>query len=163
MAEASSNLSRYDGVHYGYRSASADTLLSTCKLSRSEGFGKEVKRRVMLGTFVLSAGYYDAYFAKAQKVRRLIREKTDAILKEYDFILLPTAPEPAFSLGKNEKDPVVTYLADIFTVQASLTGAPAISIPTGNNSKGLPLGLQLITRHFDEQQLLDFSKYFLEL
>jgi aspartyl-tRNA(Asn)/glutamyl-tRNA(Gln) amidotransferase subunit A len=163
MAEASSNLSRYDGVHYGYRSASADTLLSTCKLSRSEGFGKEVKRRIMLGTFVLSAGYYDAYFAKAQKVRRLIREKTDAILKEYDFILLPTAPEPAFSLGKNEKDPVVTYLADIFTVQASLTGAPAISIPTGNNSKGLPLGLQLITRHFDEQQLLDFSKYFLEL
>ncbi|HEY8929032.1 MAG TPA: Asp-tRNA(Asn)/Glu-tRNA(Gln) amidotransferase subunit GatA [Mucilaginibacter sp.] len=163
MAEASSNLSRYDGVHYGYRSPQATDLLTTYKRSRSEGFGKEVKRRIMLGTFVLSAGYYDAYFAKAQKVRRLIREKTDEILKEYDFILVPTAPEPAFELGRKEKDPVVTYLSDIFTVQASLTGAPAISLPAGNNSKGLPLGLQLITKHFDEQGLLDFSKYFLEL
>jgi aspartyl-tRNA(Asn)/glutamyl-tRNA(Gln) amidotransferase subunit A len=162
-AEASSNLSRYDGVHYGYRSPAATDLVSTYKRSRSEGFGKEVKRRIMLGTFVLSAGYYDAYYAKAQKVRRLIREKTDAILKEYDFILFPTAPEPAFSIGKKEKDPVVTYLSDIFTVQASLTGTPAISLPTGNNSKGLPLGLQLLTRHFEEQQLLNFSKYFLEL
>jgi len=163
MAEASSNLSRYDGVHMGYRSPSAIDLLSTYKNSRSEGFGKEVKRRIMLGTFVLSAGYYDAYFAKAQKVRRMIREKTDAILKEYDFILIPTAPEPAFRIGRKEKDPVVTYLADIFTVQASLTGAPAISLPTGNNSKGLPLGLQLLTRHFEEKELLNFSKYFLEL
>jgi aspartyl-tRNA(Asn)/glutamyl-tRNA(Gln) amidotransferase subunit A len=163
MAEASSNLSRYDGVHFGYRSAAANDLQSTYKRSRSEGFGKEVKRRIMLGTFVLSAGYYDAYFAKAQKVRRLIREKTNAILKEYDFILLPTAPEPAFAIGKVEKDPVVTYLSDIFTVQASLTGAPAISLPTGNNSRGLPLGLQLLTRHFEEQELLNFSKYFLEL
>lgn len=162
-AEASSNLSRYDGVHYGYRSPNATDLLSTYKKSRSEGFGKEVKRRIMLGTFVLSAGYYDAYYTKAQKVRRLIREKTNAILQEYDFILVPTAPEPAFELGKVEKDPVVTYLSDIFTVQASLTGAPAISLPTGNNSKGLPLGLQLLTRHFEEQQLLNFSKYFLEL
>ncbi len=163
MAEASSNLSRYDGVHYGYRSPGATDLVSTYKRSRSEGFGKEVKRRIMLGTFVLSAGYYDAYYAKAQKVRRLIREKTDAILKEYDFILFPTAPEPAFAIGQGEKDPVVTYLSDIFTVQASLTGAPAISLPTGNNSKGLPLGLQLLTRHFEEQELLNFSKYFLEL
>jgi aspartyl-tRNA(Asn)/glutamyl-tRNA(Gln) amidotransferase subunit A len=163
MAEASSNLSRYDGVHYGYRSPASTDLISTYKRSRSEGFGKEVKRRIMLGTFVLSAGYYDAYYAKAQKVRRLIREKTDAILKEYDFILVPTAPEPAFQIGKVEKDPVVTYLSDIFTVQASLTGAPAISLPAGNNSKGLPLGLQLITRHFEEQELLNFSKYFLEL
>jgi len=163
MAEASSNLSRYDGVHYGYRSPAAVDLVSTYKRSRSEGFGKEVKRRIMLGTFVLSAGYYDAYFAKAQKVRRLIREKTDAILKEYDFILIPTAPEPAFPIGRVEKDPVVTYLSDIFTVQASLTGAPAISLPAGNNSKGLPLGLQLLTRHFEEQELLNFSKYFLEL
>jgi len=163
MAEASSNLSRYDGVHMGYRSPAAVDPVSTYKNSRSEGFGKEVKRRIMLGTFVLSAGYYDAYFAKAQKVRRMIREKTDAILKEYDFILIPTAPEPAFAIGKVEKDPVVTYLADIFTVQASLTGAPAISLPTGNNSKGLPLGLQLLTRHFGEQELLNFSKYFLEL
>jgi len=163
MAEASSNLSRYDGVHYGYRSPAATDLASTYKRSRSEGFGKEVKRRIMLGTFVLSAGYYDAYFSKAQKVRRLIREKTDAILQEYDFILIPTAPEPAFAIGKLEKDPVITYLSDIFTVQASLTGAPAISLPAGNNSKGLPLGLQLITKHFDEQELLNFSKYFLEL
>jgi aspartyl-tRNA(Asn)/glutamyl-tRNA(Gln) amidotransferase subunit A len=163
MAEASSNLARFDGVHYGYRSPSADDLQSTYKRSRSEGFGKEVKRRIMLGTFVLSAGYYDAYYAKAQKVRRLIREKTDAILKEYDFILVPTAPEPAFEIGKEEKDPVVTYLSDIFTVQASLTGSPAISLPVGNNSKGLPLGLQLLTKHFNEQELLNFSKYFLEL
>jgi aspartyl-tRNA(Asn)/glutamyl-tRNA(Gln) amidotransferase subunit A len=163
MAEASSNLSRYDGVHYGYRSPAATDLSSTYKKSRSEGFGKEVKRRIMLGTFVLSSGYYDAYFSKAQKVRRLIREKTDAILQEYDFILIPTAPEPAFSIGKLEKDPVITYLSDIFTVQASLTGAPAISLPVGNNSSGLPLGLQLLTKHFEEQELLNFSKYFLEL
>ncbi|NOW98177.1 Asp-tRNA(Asn)/Glu-tRNA(Gln) amidotransferase subunit GatA [Mucilaginibacter sp. SG564] len=163
MAEASSNLARYDGVHYGYRSPAADDLQSTYKRSRSEGFGKEVKRRIMLGTFVLSAGYYDAYYAKAQKVRRLIREKTDEILKEYDFILVPTAPEPAFAIGKEEKDPVVTYLSDIFTVQASLAGVPAISLPVGNNSKGLPLGLQLLAKHFNEQELLNFSKYFLEL
>jgi aspartyl-tRNA(Asn)/glutamyl-tRNA(Gln) amidotransferase subunit A len=163
MAEASSNLSRFDGVHFGYRSPEADDLISTYKRSRSEGFGKEVKRRIMLGTFVLSAGYYEAYFAKAQKVRRLIQKQTDAILKEYDFILVPTAPEPAFAIGKGDKDPVLTYLYDIFTVQASLTGVPAISLPAGNNSKGLPLGLQLLTRHFEEQELLNFSKYFLEL
>ena len=163
MAEASSNLSRYDGVHYGYRSPASVDLVSTYKKSRSEGFGKEVKRRIMLGTIVLSAGYYDAYFAKAQKVRRMIREKTDAILAEYDFIMVPTAPEPAFPIGKGPKDPVVTYLADIFTVQASLTGAPAISLPSGNNSKGLPLGLQLLSKHFQEQELLNFSRYFLEL
>ncbi|MDR6942858.1 Asp-tRNA(Asn)/Glu-tRNA(Gln) amidotransferase subunit GatA [Mucilaginibacter pocheonensis] len=163
MAEASSNLARYDGVHYGYRSPQADDLQSTYKRSRSEGFGKEAKRRIMLGTFVLSAGYYDAYYAKAQKVRRLIREKTDQILNEYDFILVPTAPEPAFALGTEEKDPVVMYLADIFTVQASLSGVPAISLPAGNNKQGLPLGLQLLTKHFNEQELLNFSKYFLEL
>ncbi len=163
MAEASSNLSRYDGVHYGYRSADAADLQSTYKRSRSEGFGKEVKRRVMLGTFVLSAGYYDAYFAKAQKVRRLIKEQTEAILNEYDFLLLPTAPEPAFEIGREEKDPVLTYLYDIFTVQASLAGVPAISLPAGNNSKGLPLGLQLLTKHFEEQQLLNFSDYLLHL
>lgn len=163
MAEASSNLARYDGVHYGYRSPAAVDLQSTYKRSRSEGFGKEVKRRIMLGTFVLSAGYYDAYYAKAQKVRRLIKEKTDSILEEYDFILTPTAPEPAFALGKTEKDPVVMYLYDIFTVQASLAGVPAISLPAGNNDKGLPIGLQLLTKRFAEQELLNFSKYFLEL
>jgi len=162
-AEASSNLARYDGVHYGYRSPEASDLQSTYKKSRSEGFGKEVKRRIMLGTFVLSAGYYDAYYAKAQKARRLIRQKTEEILQEYDFILTPTAPEPAYAIGKEESDPVVTYLADIFTVQASLSGVPAISLPAGNNSKGLPLGLQLITRQFEEQELLNFSEYFLGL
>lgn len=163
MAEASSNLARYDGVHYGYRSPNATDLTSTYKLSRSEGFGKEVKRRIMLGTFVLSAGYYDAYYAKAQKVRKLIREQTRKILQEYDFLLTPTAPEPAFPIGKKEKDPVVTYLHDIFTVQASLAGLPAISLPAGNNSKGLPLGLQLLASGFAEEQLLNFSEYFLQL
>jgi len=163
MAEASSNLARYDGVHYGYRSPRATDLQSTYKRSRSEGFGKEVKRRIMLGTFVLSAGYYDAYYAKAQKVRRLIKEKTDSLLEEFDFILTPTAPEPAFPLGKKEKDPVVTYLYDIFTVQASLAGVPAISLPAGTNNEGLPLGVQLLTKRFAEQELLNFSKYFLTL
>lgn len=162
-AEASSNLARYDGVHYGYRSPAATDLQSTYKRSRSEGFGKEVKRRIMLGTFVLSAGYYDAYYAKAQKVRRLIKEKTDSLLEEYDFILAPTAPEPAFDIGKVEKDPVVMYLYDIFTVQASLAGVPAISLPVGTNNEGMPLGLQLLTKRFAEQELLDFSRYFLKL
>jgi len=163
MAEASSNLARYDGVHYGYRSPAATDLLTTYKRSRSEGFGKEVKRRIMLGTFVLSAGYYDAYYAKAQKVRRLIKEKTDSLLEEYDFILTPTAPEPPFAIGRTEKDPVVMYLYDIFTVQASLAGVPAISLPAGTTNKGLPLGLQLLTKRFAEQELLNFSKYFIEL
>lgn len=163
MAEASSNLARYDGVHYGYRSPNATDLTSTYKLSRSEGFGKEVKRRIMLGTFVLSAGYYDAYYAKAQKVRKLIKEQTNRILEEYDFLLTPTAPEPAFDIGKKEKDPVVTYLHDIFTVQASLAGLPAISLPAGNNSKGLPLALQLLAPGFAEEKLLNFSEYFLQL
>ncbi|RYE19938.1 MAG: Asp-tRNA(Asn)/Glu-tRNA(Gln) amidotransferase subunit GatA [Sphingobacteriales bacterium] len=162
-AEASSNLARYDGVHYGYRSPAATDLVSTYKRSRSEGFGKEVKRRIMLGTFVLSSGYYDAYYAKAQKVRRLIQEKTNSIFQEYDFLLVPTAPEPAYEIGKGETDPVRSYLADIFTVQASLAGVPAISLPVGNNSKGLPLGLQLLTKHFAEQELLNFSEYFLKL
>ena len=162
-AEASSNLARYDGVHYGYRSPAATDLQSTYRRSRSEGFGKEVKRRIMLGTFVLSAGYYDAYYAKAQKVRRLIKEKTDALLSEYDFILIPTAPEPPFMIGKKEKDPTVMYLYDIFTVQASLAGVPAISLPAGTTNKGLPVGLQLLTKRFAEQELLDFSKYFVKL
>ena len=162
-AEASSNLARYDGVHYGYRSPNAADLLSTYKLSRSEGFGKEVKRRIMLGTFVLSAGYYDAYYAKAQKVRRLIQQKTMEILDAYDFLMMPTAPEPAFKIGKEEKDPVVSYLHDIFTVQASLAGVPAISLPAGSNSHGLPLGLQLLTRQCGEPELLEFSDYFLKL
>ena len=163
MAEASSNLARFDGVHYGYRSPNAIDLMSTYKRSRSEGFGKEVKRRIMLGTFVLSAGYYDAYYAKAQKVRRLIQQKTNEILEKYDYIMIPTAPEPAFKIGMDEKDPVVSYLHDIFTVQASLAGVPAISLPVGNNSGGLPLGLQFMTKAFGERDLLEFSEYFLNL
>lgn len=163
MAEASSNLARYDGVHYGYRSPNAVDLVTTYKRSRSEGFGTEVKRRIMLGTFVLSAGYYDAYYAKAQKVRRLIKNRTDEILKEYDFILTPTAPEPAFKIGREDIDPIVTYLEDIFTVQASLAGIPAISLPVQNNSAGLPLGLQLTTKAFNEAELLNFATYFVSL
>lgn len=163
MAEASSNLARYDGVHYGYRSPNANDLTTTYKRSRSEGFGTEVKRRIMLGTFVLSAGYYDAYYAKAQKVRRLIQQRTNEILAAYDFILTPTAPEPAFKIGREDIDPVVTYLEDIFTVQASLAGVPAISIPMTNNSQNLPLGLQLITKAFDEEKLLNFATYVLGL
>lgn len=163
MAEASSNLARYDGVHYGYRSPSATNLETTYKMSRSEGFGTEVKRRIMLGTFVLSAGYYDAYYAKAQKVRRLIRDKTDEILNNYDFILLPTTPTPAFTIGEEVDDPVVKYLADIFTVQASLAGVPAISLPMGNNTEGMPLGLQLLGKRFGETELLGFSKYLQEM
>ncbi len=158
MAEASSNLARYDGVHYGYRSAKAVDLETTYKQSRSEGFGSEVKRRIVLGTFVLSAGYYDAYYAKAQKVRRLIRDKTDEILREYDFIMIPTAPTPAFTIGEASDDPVVNYLADIFTVQASLAGIPAISLPAGNNKAGLPLGIQFLGKRFEEGNLLSFSK-----
>lgn len=163
MAESSSNLARYDGVHYGYRSKNASDLESTYKKSRSEGFGTEVKRRIMLGTFVLSAGYYDAYYAKAQRVRRLIREKTEEILKEHDFILLPTSPGPAFKLGEKTDDPVVMYLADIFTVQASLAGIPAISLPAAETKEGLPLGIQLIGKRFGEAELLAFSKEFMEM
>ncbi|MHB1179459.1 MAG: Asp-tRNA(Asn)/Glu-tRNA(Gln) amidotransferase subunit GatA, partial [Daejeonella sp.] len=163
MAEASSNLARYDGVHYGYRSGSSVDLESTYKKSRSEGFGSEVKRRIVLGTFVLSAGYYDAYYAKAQKVRRLIRDKTNEILGNYDFIMVPTAPTPAFTIGEASKDPVVNYLADIFTVQASLAGIPAISLPAGNNKDGLPLGIQFLGKRFGEDNLLSFSKNIAEL
>lgn len=160
-AEASSNLSRYDGVHFGYRSKNATDLESTYKLSRTEGFGEEVRRRIMLGTFVLSAGYYDAYYAKAQKVRRLIRDKSVEILSKYDFMILPTAPSTAFAIGEKTSDPVVMYLADIFTVQASLAGLPAISIPAAVHSNGLSIGLQVIGKHFEEQELLKFA-HFLE-
>ncbi len=156
-AEASSNLARYDGVHFGYRSKNATDLETTYKKSRTEGFGTEVKRRIMLGTFVLSAGYYDAYYTKAQKVRRLIRDSTIKILTEYDFILLPTAPTTAFAIGEKIDDPIVMYLADIFTVQASLSGLPAISLPLGKHSNGLPFGLQLIANKLEEQKLLNFS------
>lgn len=161
-AEASSNLSRYDGVHYGYRNKEAKDLNSLYRLSRSEGFGPEVKRRILLGTFILSAGYYDAYYQKAQKVRRLIRNKIEALLVNYDAIILPVTPTPAFKIGENIKDPLVMYMEDIFTVLASLTGVPAIALPLGNNIDGLPLSVQLIGRHFDESALLNLSNSFLK-
>ena len=162
-AEASSNLSRFDGVHFGYRSPNATDTETTYTKTRSEGFGEEVKRRIMLGTFVLSSGYYDAYYAKAQKVRRLIKEKTEEILSRFDFILTPTTPTAAFKIGEIVKDPIVMYLEDIFTVQASLAGIPAISLPVGNNAQNLPLGLQLLAPAFAEKELLNFSEYFLKL
>jgi len=162
-AEASSNLSRYDGVHYGYRSPNATDTETTYTKTRTEGFGEEVKRRIMLGTFVLSSGYYDAYYGKAQKVRRLIKDKTDEILSNYNFILMPTTPTAAFNIGEIVKDPIVMYLEDIFTVQAALAGVPAISLPVGNNAEGLPLGLQVLASAFAEEELFAFSDYFLKL
>jgi len=156
-AEASSNLSRFDGVHYGYRSQNATDLESTYKKSRSEGFGKEVKRRIMLGTFVLSAGYYDAYYSKGQKVRKLLQEKTLEILKNYDFIITPSTPGTAFEFGKNSADPIKMYLEDIFTVQANIAGVPAISVPCGNHSNGLPMGIQIMANYFEEGKLFEFA------
>jgi aspartyl-tRNA(Asn)/glutamyl-tRNA(Gln) amidotransferase subunit A len=156
-AEASSNLSRFSGIHYGHRSAKATDLESTYKKSRSEGFGKEVKRRIMLGTFVLSSGYYDAYYSKGQKVRRVIHEKTKEIFKSYDFILTPSTPGTAFEFGKNSADPIKMYLEDIFTVQAPIAGIPAISVPCGTHSNGLPMGLQLMTDYFEEAKLLNLA------
>lgn len=160
-AEASSNLSRYDGVHYGHRNTEATNLNDLYKTSRAEGFGEEVKRRILLGTFVLSAGYYDAYYQKAQQVRRLIREKMEALLVDFDVILSPVTPTPPFKIGENIEDPLVMYMADIFTVLASLTGIPAIAIPLGNNKEGLPLSLQLMAKHFKEQELLSLCHTFL--
>lgn len=156
-AEASSNLSRFDGIHYGFRSKNATDLESTYKKSRSEGFGKEVKRRIMLGTFVLSAGYYDAYYSKGQKVRRIIHEKTKEIFNTYDFILTPSTPGTAFEFGKNSADPIKMYLEDIFTVQANIAGVPAISVPCGKHSNGLPIGLQLMANYFEEAKLLNLA------
>lgn len=158
-AEASSNLARYDGVHFGYRSPNATDLNSTYTLSRSEGFGNEVKRRIMLGTYVLSAGFYDAYYSQAQKVRRIIRDTTAQTLRENDFILLPTTPHTAFPLGKQTKDPIKMYLEDIYTVQANITGFPAISLPLGKHSNGMPFGLQLMSNAFTENSLLAFSAH----
>ncbi len=158
-AEASSNLARFDGVHYGYRSENITDLESTYINSRTEGFGEEVKRRIMLGTFVLSAGYHDAYFTKAQKIRRLIKDKTNEMFEEYDFVVSPTTPHTPFEIGKKQTDPTVMYLEDIFTVQANLAGNPAISLPLGKHSNGLPIGLHLMADNFKEVDLFAFSKY----
>ncbi|MFZ9027803.1 MAG: Asp-tRNA(Asn)/Glu-tRNA(Gln) amidotransferase subunit GatA [Crocinitomicaceae bacterium] len=156
-AEASSNLSRFDGVHYGYRSQEAVGVDETYKKSRSEGFGPEVKRRIMAGTFVLSHGYYDAYYTKGQKVRRVLQTRTEEILKDYDVILLPTTPTTAFELDA-VSDPISMYLQDIYTVHANLTGHPAVSVPFGTHSNGMPYGLQVMGKNFEERAVLSFIK-----
>ncbi|MEZ5013010.1 MAG: Asp-tRNA(Asn)/Glu-tRNA(Gln) amidotransferase subunit GatA [Chitinophagales bacterium] len=161
-AEASSNLSRYAGIHYGYRDMEAENMENVVKRSRSKGFGNEVKRRIMLGTFVLSSGYYDAYYTHAQKVRRIIRDDTVRTLEKYDLILLPTTPTTAFTLGEKTKDPIEMYLADIFTVQANITGLPAISVPLFRHSNGMPFGLQFMADYNREDLLLSVTRHMLK-
>lgn len=157
-AEASSNLARYTGVLYGRRSEKADQVATTFTKSRSEGFGPEVKRRIMLGTFVLSAGYYDAYYGHAQRVRRLIQEKTNEILKNCDLILTLTTPDTAFE-SESIKDPITMYLQDIFTVHANLSGNPSFSVPAADKVKDMPFGLQIMANDFQEQILFNFADY----
>ncbi|HLH35849.1 MAG TPA: Asp-tRNA(Asn)/Glu-tRNA(Gln) amidotransferase subunit GatA [Alloacidobacterium sp.] len=153
-AEASANLARFDGVRYGFRAKDADTLSAMYRRSRDGGFGAEVKRRIMLGTYALSAGYYDAYYKKAQQVRRLLTEDFLKAFAEVDAILTPTAPTPAFKLGEKVDDPVSMYLADIYTVTASLAGICGLSVPCGKSAEGLPIGLQILGKHFDEAMVL---------
>lgn len=154
MAEASANLSRYDGVKYGHRTADAQDLLEMYHKTRSEGFGPEVKRRIMLGTYVLSAGYYDAYYRKAQQVRTLIRQDFDSAFGSCDLLLSPVAPTTAFRLGEQVDDPLTMYLNDIYTVSVNLAGIPGISVPVGRAGDGLPIGAQLLARPFEEETLL---------
>ena len=162
-AEASSNLSRYDGIRYGWQSkGNIKELTEFYKHTRSEGFGKEVQRRIMLGTFVLSSGYYDAYFSKAQQVRRLLNDKTEAIFTDFDAVIMPTSPTTAFSIGDKTSDPVAMYLADIFTVFANLTGIPGISVPLFKHSNGMPFGLQIMTKKTDELTLLQMADYLMK-
>jgi len=158
-AEASSNLARFDGVHAGYRHPESTDLESVYKKSRSEGFGVEVQRRIMLGTFVLSSGYYDSFFGKAQSARRLVQEWTDNTLEQYDAILCPTSPSTAFEIGRVVSDPTVNYLEDIFTVQANIAGVPAVSIPMGVHPNGLPMGLQLMGKNGADMDVLAMAKW----
>jgi aspartyl-tRNA(Asn)/glutamyl-tRNA(Gln) amidotransferase subunit A len=153
-AEASSNLARYDGVRYGFRAKDARTLSEMYRKTRDQGFGAEVKRRIMLGTYALSSGYYDAYYLKAQKVRTLISRDFYQAFQQVDAIITPTAPTPAFKLGEKSDDPLAMYLADIFTVTADLAGIPGISVPCGQTRSGLPIGLQILGKHFDEGTVL---------
>lgn len=153
-AEASSNLARYDGVRYGYRSPRAKTLSEMYRRSRDEGFGAEVKRRIMLGTYALSSGYYDAYYLKAQKVRTLLARDFEQAFRQVDAIVTPTTPTAAFKLGEKTDDPLAMYLADIYTVVADLVGVPGISVPCGQTKSGLPIGLQILGKHFDEPTIL---------
>ena len=161
-AEASSNLSRYDGVRFGYRNSEPGLdLTDFYKESRSEGFGKEVKRRILLGTFVLSAGYFDAYYTQAQKVRKKLLDKTREIFKDFDVLVLPTVPSTAFKIGEKSDDPIAMYLADIYTVYANLVGIPAISIPLFTHSNGMPFGLQAMSNQFSEVYLLRLANQLL--
>ncbi len=152
--EASSNLARYDGVHYGYRAAEIASVDDVYLKSRGEGFGREVKLRIMLGTYALSAGYYDAFYLKANQVRRLIQKDFDAAFQKCQCIATPTSPTTAFPLGAKTDDPLTMYLSDIYTLPVNLAGLPGVSVPCGRDSKGLPIGLQLIGKHFDESALL---------
>lgn len=152
-AEASANLARYDGVRYGYRAENSISLMDMYKKTRSEGFGAEVKLRIMLGTYALSSGYYDAYYLKAQKVRTLIKKDFDEVFKTYDVILTPTSPTTAFKFGEKMDDPLTMYLSDVFTVNCNLAGIPGISIPCGFNSSGMPIGLQLLAKPFNEEMI----------
>ena len=161
-AEASSNLSRFDGVHYGHRSPIAAGVEATYINSRSEGFGPEVQRRIMAGTFVLSNEFYDAYYTKGLKVRRVLKDKTNEIMSKYDIMILPTTPSTAFPLN-GVKDPIQMYLQDIFTVHANLTGNPAISLPLGKHSNGMPFGVQVMADNFKEKDLFNFSHYLTEI
>ncbi|MFZ4622476.1 MAG: Asp-tRNA(Asn)/Glu-tRNA(Gln) amidotransferase subunit GatA, partial [Bacteroidota bacterium] len=158
-AEASSNLARYDGARYGFRSTNVKDLQSMYVHSRSEGFGSEVKRRIMLGTYVLSSGYYDAYYRKAQQVRRLIQNDFFNAFKQVDCILTPIAPTTAFKLGEKMDDPLQMYLNDIYTVSANLAGIPGICVPAGTDSKGLPIGVQLLGKQFDESTILNVADF----
>jgi len=153
-AEASANLARFDGVRYGHRARGVKTLSEMYRRSRDEGFGAEVKRRIMLGTYALSAGYYDAYYLKAQKVRTLLTRDFDEAFRKVDAIVTPTSPTAAFRLGEKSNDPLAMYLADIYTVTASLAGIPGISIPCGETKEKLPIGLQIFGKHFDESAVL---------
>ncbi len=161
-AEASSNLARYDGARYGHRTEAKGELAAMYTKSRSEGFGTEVKRRIMLGTYVLSSGYYDAYYSKAQKVRRLIKNDFDNVFKKVDLILSPTTPTTAFGIGEKSDDPLEMYLGDIYTTSANLAGIPAISVPIANDSNGLPIGLQLMANQFEELKLMQLSQYIIK-
>ena len=162
-AEASSNLNRYDGIRYGYQAkGNIKDLTEFYKQTRSKGFGKEVQRRIMLGTFVLSSGYYDAYFSKAQQVRRLLVNQTDSIFTDYEAVIMPTSPTTAFTIGEKNTDPLAMYLADIFTVFANLTGIPGISVPLFTHSNGMPFGLQIMTKKTDELTLLQLADYLIK-
>ena len=161
-AECSSNLSRFDGVRYGFRANDVKDIDELYKKSRSQGFGDEVKRRILIGTYALSTGYYDAYYLKAQKIRTIISKEFQNAFKEVDVIIGPTAPDCAFKLGEKLNDPIAMYLSDIFTVSTNLAGLPAISIPMGFKNK-LPLGLQIIGNHFDESKILSLSNHYQNL